>query len=111
MNAGVYSGVNTQVLTINNISTGATGYRYRVVINGSSAQPALTLRFVTYVRSNGAFNNATTWEGNVIPDANTDVIVDDVNLNINVNTTVRTMTVIAGGAVQLQPGVRLTVRQ
>lgn len=110
-NAGVYSGVNTQILTINNIATSATGYRYRVVTNGSNTQPALVLRFVTHARANGAFSNTATWEGGLVPDLNTDVIINDVNLQMDVNSTVRTLTVVAGANVQVQPGVRLTIRQ
>lgn len=110
-NAGVYSGVTTQTLVVNGLTTGATGYRYRVTINGNSPQTARTLRFVTYARTNGQWNNASTWEGGLVPDLNTDVIVDDANITVTANASVRILTVTNGGRVQVQPGVNFTVRQ
>lgn len=110
-NAGVYSGVNTSTLVINGISTGATGYRYRVSINGNSPQPALTLRFVTYAAGSGNWNNAASWIGGVIPDVNTDVIADDVSISVTANASVRTLMVTNGAQVQVASGVRFTVRQ
>jgi hypothetical protein len=110
-NGGVYAGVNTRTLTINGIVTGATGYRYRVMINGSSPQAALTLRFVTYARSNGLWSNASTWEGGVIPDVNTDVFADDVTVTVSANAFARTLTVTNGAQVQVSSGVNFTIRR
>ena len=110
-NGGVYAGVNTRSLIVNNIPTSASGFQYRVLINGSSPQPAFTLRFVTYAKNNGMWNNAATWEGDIVPDINTDVIVNDASVNLNVSASIRTLLVTEGGQVQVFNNQTLTIRQ
>lgn len=110
-NGGVYAGVNTRSLIVNNIPTSASGFQYRVLINGSSPQPAFTLRFVTYAKNSGMWNNAATWEGDILPDINTDVIVNDASVNLNVSASIRTLLVTEGGQVQVFNNQTLTIRQ
>ena len=111
VNGGVYTGVTTRTLVANNLATGTTGYRYRVVINGATAQASTTLRFVTYARTNGLWNDTTTWEGNLVPDLNTDVILDDVSVYLTANTSVRKLEVVRSAALTVEAGFNLTIRQ
>jgi hypothetical protein len=110
-NGGVYAGVTSRTLTVNSIPTAASGYQYRVVINGSATQPSLTLRFVTYAKNNGAWNSTATWEGGLIPDVNTDVILDDVSVNVNVNASVRTLTLSPSVQLNVLSNFNLTIRK
>jgi hypothetical protein len=110
-NGGVYAGVNSRTLTVNNIPTSATGFQYRVVTNGTILQPAFTLRFVTFARTNGAWNDINTWAGGLIPDLNTDVIVDDVSVNVNVNAAIRTLNITPSGQLTVLNNINLTIRK
>lgn len=110
-NGGSISGAAARQLSVLNAATSTTGHRYRVVTNGSQVQTPVTLRFVTYARANGNWNNTNTWEGGIIPDANTDVILDDVNVQADVTTTIRTLQVAPSTQVTVLTGVNLTIRQ
>lgn len=58
---------------------------------------------------NDRWENPGNWSCGIIPDANTDVIVDIGKVKLNSDVSVRSLTVKNGSNVSLSPGSNLTV--
>ncbi len=73
-----YSGSNTMNLTIINSPTSWYGYQYRCLVN-SNIGDTTTLKFTAYWNggTSTAWENAANWNCGLLPDANTDVIIQD----------------------------------
>ena len=110
-----YSGALSDTLTITNPLTSWYGYKYRcVIITGSVAvngEPAKLKFGVTWTGvQNNLWNNPANWDCNVIPDANTDVVIPAGVSNypvVNINTSVRSVTVSQGATISVLPGITL----
>lgn len=76
-----YAGANTATLKLQNVPTAWYGYQYRcrITLNDSSVvyNPSVTLTFVLEWKGsvNDAWENPLNWSCGVIPDENTDVII------------------------------------
>lgn len=105
-----YSGVNSDTLQIISAPTSWYGYKYRCVLtDGSSTvtSEVFTLKFymVWYGITNNAWENPANWNCNILPDANTDVIIYPGVTRfpeINTSGTCRSLTA--------KPGVNVTVK-
>jgi hypothetical protein len=89
-----YSGAATATLQISNATTGFYGYQFRCNINGGLSTLA-TLKFVniwTGAVSN-YWDNPANWSCGVLPDGNTDVVIDTGTAVLNVNGICRSITV------------------
>lgn len=97
-----YAGVQSKILQLNNIISGWNGYKYRCVADGNFSD-VLVLKFTNRWTGevNTAWENAENWSCGVVPDANSDVLVNSGNIVISSNVTVRSLS--------LQPGVTITV--
>ena len=109
-NGGYYAGAFTNRLTLNNVPSLFTGYRYRCLVDGI---PRYTYRlcFVnewTGTASNN-WSNASNWSCGTMPDANTDVVISSGVVVVDANVTVRSLLVLPGASVTVQPGVILHV--
>ncbi|MEO7309087.1 MAG: kelch repeat-containing protein [Chitinophagaceae bacterium] len=100
------SGVNTNSLSLSNVPSSSYGYQYRCLVNGVVNSNLFKLAFnATWTGgTGGAWENAANWSCGVVPDANTDVII---NANagspvINYSTSCR--------SVFLKPATLLTVK-
>lgn len=73
-----YSGSNNMNLTISNSPTSWYGYQYRCIVDGNTSDTT-TLKFTAYWNgsSNTAWENTANWNCGVLPDANTDVIINE----------------------------------
>jgi len=73
-----YSGSNNMNLTITNSPTSWYGYQYRCIVNGITSDTT-TLLFSAYWNgsTDTAWENTENWNCGVLPDANTDVIIND----------------------------------
>lgn len=106
-NTSVYEGVTTNTLLLKVPPTGWYGYQYRCVItnrNGTFYSAVNTLKFSMSWKGtqSTAWEEATNWSCNKIPDENTDVIINTTTpVKVNSNTAVRSIT--------LYPGSNLTV--
>ena len=109
-NGGYYSGAFTNRLTLNNAPSSFTGYRYRCLVDGI---PRYTyrLRFVNEWTgtANNNWSNASNWSCATMPDANTDVVISSGAVIVDANVTVRSLLVLPGASVTVQPGVILQV--
>lgn len=105
-----YSGTNSASLQLNNIPTGWYGYIYRCIVNGLYSTNS-KLKFLDNWTGNvnGNWENASNWSCGTIPDASTDVVINTGNVFVNINTTVRTLTLAPNVNLTVAPGVTLTI--
>ncbi|MFT3683078.1 MAG: hypothetical protein QM791_22655 [Ferruginibacter sp.] len=106
-----YSGSKTSKLTINNIPSSFNGYRYRclVALNFSNTF-ALQVANTWTGSVNNLWENAGNWSCNKVPDANTDVIINNGTPTVNSNTaTCRSIRINTPGSLNVTPGFKLTV--
>jgi hypothetical protein len=112
-NGGIYSGVNTAVLTLTGVPTSMYGYRYRCIVNGGTISPENTLRFaVQWTGAAGtAWENAANWDCNTLPDAKTEVIIPaGVNYpQVNSNRACYSLRLSPGSSVVVKTGFTLTI--
>ncbi len=109
-NNAPYSGVTTATLQITNAPSNYYGYQYRCNVAGNYS----TVNTLNYVNTwkgtiNNLWNNAGNWSCGVLPDANTDVIINTGNPVVNVNSLCRSILVSAGATVTVNTGVALQV--
>ncbi|MES2429311.1 MAG: CARDB domain-containing protein [Bacteroidota bacterium] len=77
-NTNVYNGVNLKTLELISPPTNMYGYKYRCLVNGTSLSNELMLKFsVQWIGEvNNKWENPLNWNCGVLPDANTDVIIN-----------------------------------
>ena len=81
-----YSGSSSPVLLLNNTPTTWYGYQYRCVVSGNIYSNTFTLQFTdTWTGAGGTseWENAANWSCGVVPDANTDVIINAGRVILN----------------------------
>ncbi len=113
-NGGVYSGATTAILNLTNPPTSMYGYRFRCLVNGTNYSLEFILKFgMTWEGTvSTAWENPANWSCNVLPDMNTDVIINGGKVNypvINSNPTVRTLRLNPGATGTVNTGFTLTV--
>lgn len=107
-----YTGTNTIDLTLINAPTAWYGYQYRCLVNGSSISDTTTLKFTAYWNGSAgtAWENTANWNCGVLPDANTDVIVNyGVKFFpvVNASTSCRSVKLSKGTLATLSNGINL----
>jgi hypothetical protein len=106
-----YSGTNTANLALVNIPDNWYGYQYRCLVNGTVYSSVFTLRFVnkwTGAEST-AWENPLNWSCGVLPDANTDVEINEGTVILNSNKSCRTILVRPGAVFTVNSPFGLTV--
>jgi hypothetical protein len=105
-----YNGTTTNTLVLTNIPATWYGYQYRAIVDGVASN-ITTLRFTnTWTGAlNFEWEKAANWSCGIVPDANTDVILNGGKILINSNVVCRSMTVTSGTIVVINPGFTLTV--
>ena len=98
-----YSGVTTNTLSLNNISSSWYGYKYRCVVSGINSSEATLIFSNTWTGLvNTAWENPGNWQCNTLPDAYTDVYLNNgSNVILNSNAACRSL--------NLKPGANFTV--
>jgi len=109
-NGSNFSGTNTATLQILNMPSAWYGYRYRCRADGnvSSLFQLNTVNTWTGAVSN-AWENAANWSCAVVPDANTDVVINEGNIIINSNITIRTLSTKPAVSITVNSGFNITV--
>ena len=105
-----YSGVNTAILQLTNITPSFYGNKYRCIVDGSQDVPHV-LKFEnqwTGAVSN-EWGNTGNWSCNILPDGNTDVIINSGTVVVNQNGICRTLSVAPGVSFTVATGVILTI--
>jgi hypothetical protein len=110
VNNATFSGINTDTLFINNMPDSAYGYQYRCVVDNRNGF-TYTIKFENTWLGNvsTAWENTANWACNSIPNANTDVVINNGNIVIGADAICRSLTIKAGVSVTVMPGVHLTI--
>jgi lysophospholipase L1-like esterase len=113
-NGGIYSGVTTTSMTINNATSSMYGYQYRCIVNGSTISNIHELKFKSGWRGsvNALWNNPANWSCGAVPDANTDVVIEGGLTNypqVSTNVTIRSLRLATGATMTVNTGSTLTV--
>lgn len=109
-NSSFYSGTNTVTLLLNNVPTSWYGYEYRCVVDGNNSY-VVSLQFLnTWTGAvNNSWENAGNWSCGVVPDANTDVIVNTGTVMLSSNAACRSIYINPGATFTVNNGYKLTV--
>ncbi|HRE62575.1 MAG TPA: hypothetical protein PKU77_02230, partial [Ferruginibacter sp.] len=77
-NNAVYSGATTKTLTLTNVPSSYYGYQYRAFVNGNSYSQVYTAKFTASWEGtvNNVWENSANWNCGILPDANTDVLIN-----------------------------------
>ncbi len=108
-NNTVYSGVNSAVLDISNV-TSEYGRKYRCITNGvigNENQLKLINRWTGAV--NNAWEEPGNWSCNIVPDENTDVEIIEGTVIISLNTSVASVRVSSDAVLDVIPSITLTI--
>ena len=106
-----YSGTTTQTLGLNNLPSSLSGNQYRCMVNGLYSN-VFILHFKNYWTggSGTAWENPVNWLCGQLPDAYTDVIINNGTLVINSNVIINSLTLAAGVSVTVLTGRSLTIK-
>ncbi|MBL7746952.1 MAG: hypothetical protein JNM19_05955 [Chitinophagaceae bacterium] len=112
--SGVFNGVNTAVLSLNNPPTTMYGYQFRCVVNAVDYSPVFTLRFGVNWEGNvsNAWEDPANWSCNIVPTNITDVIIPagkPIYPQISSNTTIASLAMLPGSSVIVNPGIAVTI--
>ncbi len=107
-----YSGVNTANLQISNMPSTAYGYKYRCSVSGAMYSNIFTLQFSdTWTgAASSAWENPANWSCNVVPDTNTDVVIQSGTILLNSNTTIRSLDISQSAKLIVSSGNNLTIK-
>lgn len=108
-----YSGANNDTLRLINAPSSWYGYQYRCVVDGINGN-AYTLQFTAYWNGSAStdWNNAANWNCGVLPDANTNVVINagvPFYPVIHNNAWCRKLTINKGASVHVNGGYILYV--
>ena len=109
-NNTTYSGTNTAILTISNAPSSLYGNKYRCLVNNiSDVVRQIKFKNSWTGASNNLWNNAANWSCGVIPDGNTDVLIETGNVLLNSNGICRSIYVAPNATFTIGTGFVLTV--
>lgn len=112
VNDAVYSGATSNTLQLLNAPSSWYGYNYRCVVDAVNSTASI-LKFSTIWRGlvDNTWENPGNWDCGKLPDANTDVIINNFSGTITVNSNgfCRSLTLNPGAKMDVQPGFKLTV--
>jgi sugar lactone lactonase YvrE len=110
-----YSGANSDTLKLNAPSTSFYGFSYRCIINGNTISAEHTLRFaVKWTGYCSLWSNPQSWNCGVIPDENTDVLVDQSYYYsspvVITNAACRSIKLLPGSNLRVRIGYKLEIK-
>ena len=105
-----YSGTSNLILQLNNVPSNWYGYQYRCMVNGLNGSP-VSLRFENkWLGTYGSeWENNANWGCKTIADSNTNVIINQGNVILNSNTSIRSLKVNPGAVFSINPGFSLNI--
>jgi len=109
-NDGQHSGTNSATLFMSNLPPEHYRYTYRCLVDGLPGSQFKPKPIESWVGSaNNNWDNPANWSCSVVPDSNTDVIINSGTIVVSVNTTVRSVTLGSGANITVAPGVSFTI--
>ncbi len=105
-----YGGTNTIKLQLNNIPSTFYGYQYRCVVNGINSD-TFALKFINRWTgaSSAAWENPGNWSCGVLPNENSEVIIDSGPVVVNSNVSIRSFLVNPGVNFKVNPAFNLKI--
>lgn len=118
-NGGIYAGATSQTLSLTSPPNTSYGFKYRCVCTGGTpvTSSSRILKFgVTWLGTTSkAWTLASNWSCGIVPNTNTDVIIQQGVLpalnpaEISSNVTIRNVWIKPGGNLKVNTGFKLTV--
>lgn len=106
-----FSGTQSATLQLFNIPT--TWYEYKLrCYTGNTYSDVFEIKFKAIWTGAADHNweNPANWNCGIVPDANTDVVINNgATVVISVNTTISSLTLNSGAILTINPGVQLTI--
>ena len=104
-----YKGTGSTELTINAVPSSFYGNQYRCIVNGTTIGKTDTLKIMSqWIGGESSdWENANNWGCRVVPDKNTDVIINNGKQNypqINCNRVCRSIETFSGTSLKVSPG-------
>jgi len=105
-----YADATTASLTLSNIPSSFSGYRYRCIVDGTNSE-AYTIHVEnTWLGSvDASWANPANWSCGVVPDVNSEVLIPSGSVVVSSNATCKSITVSPNAHLTINPGVTLTV--
>ena len=118
VDSSIYSGATTSTLTFSASPTSLYGYSYRCIVSdsiGSNMTTPQTLKFsaVWTGTSNNLWENFANWNCGVLPDENTDVVINSgmaIYPVVNSNASVRSLTLEPSATIIVGIGYTLNIK-
>lgn len=113
-NNATYTGATTNTLNILAVPTAYTGYKYRCIIQNGVAIDTGHIHTLHFSNTwtgavSNAWENPANWSCNVVPDANTDVVINSGTIVISSNAIIRTLYTGIGVSLTVSTGFNFTV--
>ncbi len=114
-NDSLYEGTTTDTLLINNVSSSMYGSTYRCAITNNSVvsySPSYPIQFVdtwTGAAGTSLWETPSNWSCNIIPDMNTDVIINSGTVTLSSNAVIRSLSVGVGVSLTINKPYTLNV--
>ncbi|MES2777521.1 MAG: hypothetical protein V4722_25300 [Bacteroidota bacterium] len=115
-NNAIYSGTGSDTLILKNAPLSMNGYKFRCLINGTTYSPEYTLKFEISWTGNAstAWENPANWNCGVLPDGNTDVVINSGVSNfpqVNFNAACGSLKLMPGATVTVKTGMKLDIKR
>ncbi len=110
-NTANYSGVNSNSLLLTNTPSSFYGLVYRCIIDGNISDELYYLKIQNTWTGNAgtAWENPANWSCGLMPDGNTDVVINSGTVVLSSNGICRSLTVAPGASFTIVPGNVLTI--
>ncbi len=105
-----FAGTNTLTLQLNNIPNIWYGYKYRCISNGNTSETSILTFSNSWTGSvSTQWENPANWSCGVVPDANTDIVINSGTVILNSNVTIRSLKLNPGASLTVSTGNTLTI--
>jgi len=107
-----FTGSQNHTLQINNLVTEWYGYQYRCIVDGVTSD-AISIQFKNLWTGliDSVWENAGNWSCGVLPDSNTDVVLNGSTIVLSTSVNIRSITLSAMANFTITPGANLSVKQ
>ncbi|MES2850950.1 MAG: right-handed parallel beta-helix repeat-containing protein [Bacteroidota bacterium] len=105
-----YAGANTAILQLNNIPSQWYGYKYRCMAD-SHYSNVVSIKFQNKWTGSvsSAWEDPQNWSCGILPDENTDVLINTGVVSLSSNVTVRSVSLSNNASLLVSPGYNLSV--
>jgi len=104
-----YIGTNNSVLQLHNIPASWYGYQYRNLVDGNINSFSISFKNTWVGAVSTAWENPLNWSCGILPDANTDVVINSGTVELNSSTAIRSLTQSPSATLTIHTGNQLTV--